>query len=52
MREGQQRLQQDMQARQEEIREENKLARALAGWDEEQTAGLTDFRRRKVRWFF
>ena len=40
--------------RQEEIREENKLARSLTSLSlqTQEGGGLADFRRRKVRWHF
>ena len=45
-----------MRQRQNEIREENKLARNLTNLSilrqEGGEGGLTDFRRRKVRWHF
>merc|ERR1712126_37571 len=43
-----------MRQRQEEIREENKLARNLSQicLDKQDEAGCPDFRRRKVRWYF
>ena len=45
-----------MARRQQEIREENQLARNLAqlslSADTEAEAGTADFRRRKVRWYY
>lgn len=54
MRQYQEVVEEDMRRRQEEIREENKLARNLAGWTVETTeeSGGPDFRRRKVRWYY
>jgi len=53
MRHGQIVVEEEMRRRQEEIREENKLARSLAGWSlESKEPNDADFRRRKVRWFY
>jgi len=54
MRQHQVVVEEDMRRRQEEIREENKLARHLAGWTLEPTeeTNEADFRRRKVRWYY
>jgi len=62
VREGEQRrtrqyqevVEDDMRRRQDEIREENKLARNLADWKLEPTeqGNGADFRRRKVRWYY
>lgn len=54
MRQYQEVVEEDMRRRQEEIREENKLARNLAGWSLEpkDAASSADFRRRKVRWYY
>jgi len=47
-------LEESMQRRQEEIREENQLARHLAKWSVEPSDknNIADFRRRKVRWYY
>jgi len=54
MRQYQEVVEEDVRRRQEEIREDNKLARNLAGWTLEpaEAANGTDFRRRKVRWHY
>merc|ERR1712025_443037 len=50
MRRGQIVVEEEMRRRQEEIREENKLARNLAGWSlESKEPNDADFTRRKVR---
>lgn len=42
----------DSRRREDEIREENKLARTLAGLTMNSTEKTADFRRRKVKWFY
>merc|ERR1719228_1808584 len=41
-----------VEERREEIRQENQLAKRLAGWGIGEEANPADFRRRKVRWFY
>jgi len=41
-----------VQSRREEIRQENLLAKRLAGWGIGEDSNPADFRRRKVRWFY
>merc|ERR1719323_218408 len=53
MRNYQEQEQEMMKSRQEEIREENRLARSLASLSvNNDEAGSADFRRRKVRWYY
>ena len=43
---------QEVARRRQEIREDNMLARQLAGWHLKEDQEPGDFRRRKVRWFY
>ena len=55
LRSYQEQEQEVMRERQEEIREENKLARNLASLSvnmNQEQSSISDFRRRKVRWFY
>ena len=52
MRSYQEQEEEHMRQRQEEIREENKLARNLSQICLEKSDDCPDFRRRKVRWYF